>query len=88
MQSLINLQPTKNQSKTPEYYGLIHCLGEAQKKELRRYVNSVFFRDHDAQINAEKDEFKKLNEAKLLEKQESIKQAEEDQAEVKTDSKE
>ncbi len=73
----VNLQPTKNQSKTPEYHGLIHCLGEAQKKELRRYVNSVFFRDHDAQVNAETEEFKKLNEAKLLEKNEALKKAEE-----------
>lgn len=77
----VNLQPTKNQSKTPEYHGLIHCLGEAQKKELRRYVNSVFFRDHDAQVNAETDEFKKLNEAKLLEKKEAAKKAEEAAAE-------
>lgn len=84
----VNLQPTKNQGKTPEYHGLIHCLGEAQKKELRRYVNSVFFRDHDAQVNAETDEFKKLNEAKLHEKQEALKKAEEDAAQDKSDSPE
>jgi uncharacterized protein YqgQ len=69
----INIQPTKNQGKVPEYQGLIHCMGEAEKKELRRYVNAVFFRDHDAQVNAETDEFKKLNEAKLLEKEELLK---------------
>lgn len=84
----VNLQPTKNQSKIPEYHGLIHCLGEAQKKELRRYVNSVFFRDHDAQVNAESDEFKKLNEAKLLEKQEAAKKAQEQAAENSSDSSE
>ncbi len=71
----VNIQPTKNQGKNPEYHGLIHCLGESEKKELRRYVNSVFFRDHDAQVSAETDEFKKLNEAKLQEKQEAIKKA-------------
>jgi hypothetical protein len=74
----VNIQPSKIQGKIPEYHGLIHCLGEVQKKELRRFVNSVFFRDHDAQINAETDEFKKLNEAKLIEKQEIIKKSEEE----------
>ena len=67
----VNVQLTKNQGKVPEYHGLIHCLGEDDKKELRRYVNTVFFRDHDAQVNAEAEEFKKLNEAKLQEKLEN-----------------
>jgi len=74
----INVQPTKNNG---EFHGLIHCLGEVQKKDLRRYVNSVFFRDHDAQIQAEGDEFKKLNEAKLIEKNEAIKKENEALAE-------
>ena len=69
----VTVQPSKNQSKIPEYHGLIHCMGEADKKELRRYVNTIFFRDHDAQVNAETDEFKKLNEAKLQEKLEVLK---------------
>jgi hypothetical protein len=71
----VNIQPSKNQGKNPEYHGLIHCLGESEKKELRRYVNSIFFRDHDAQVNAETEEFKKLNDAKLQEKQEALKKA-------------
>ncbi len=71
----INVQPTKNQGKVPEYQGYIHCLGEGQKKDLRRYVNAVFFRDHDAIVNAEADEFNKLNETKLNEKQEAAKKA-------------
>ena len=73
----VNVQPTKTQGKTPEYLGLIHCIGESDKKELRRYVNSVFFRDHDAQVLAESDEFKKLNENKLKEKLEAIRIAQE-----------
>lgn len=65
----INVQPSKNQNaKVPEYHGLIHSLGEVEKKELRRYVNSVFFRDHDAQVSAEAAEFKRLNDSKLQEK--------------------
>jgi hypothetical protein len=66
--------------KDKEYYGLIHCLGEAQKKELRKYVNSIFFRDHDAKVSSEADEFRKLNEAKLQEKVEQEKKAQEESA--------
>lgn len=64
----INIRPVKTQGKIPEYHGLIHGLGETDKKELRRFVNTIFFRDHDAQLSAESDEFKRLNEAKLQEK--------------------
>lgn len=74
----VNVQPSKNQnSKVPEYHGLIHCLGEVDKKELRRYVNSIFFRDHDAQVSAETEEFKKLNDSKLTEKLNALKALEE-----------
>lgn len=80
----VNLQPTKNQSKVPEYHGLIHSLGETQKKELRRLVNSIFFRDHDAEKNAETEEFKKLNDAKLAEKVEALKKLQEEEEKKKT----
>lgn len=69
VEMFVNIQPVaKPSGKLPEYYGLIHSIGESEKKELRRFVNSVFFRDHDAQVNAEADEFKKLNDLKLQEK--------------------
>lgn len=73
VEMFINVTPLKSQSKVPEYHGLIHCLGEKEKADLRRYVNSVFFRDHDAQVTAETEEFKKLNELKLQEKEEALK---------------
>jgi hypothetical protein len=38
--------------------------------ELRRFVNSVFFREHDEKVQTESEEFKKLNEKKLAERQE------------------
>lgn len=66
--------------KDKEFYGLIHCLGEAQKKELRKYVNSIFFRDHDAKVTSESDEFKKLNETKRLEKVEQEKKSQEEKS--------
>lgn len=49
------------------YYGLIHGIGETGKMELRKYVNSIFFRDLENQKQAEKEEFEKLNQAKLKE---------------------
>ena len=65
----VSIKPNpKPSGKTPEFYGIIHSIGENEKKELRRYVNAIFFRDHDAQLSAETEEFKKLNEKKLQEK--------------------
>lgn len=65
----VHIKPNpKPSGKSPEFYGIIHSIGENEKKELRRYVNSIFFRDHDAQLFAESEEFKKLNEKKLQEK--------------------
>jgi hypothetical protein len=64
----VNVQLLKKDPKGNEYHGLIHCLGELEKKELRKFVNSVFFREHDATLQTQTDEFKKLNEKKLQEK--------------------
>ncbi len=49
------------------YYGLIHGIGEIGKKDLRRYVNSIFFRDLENQKKTDRDEFEKLNQTKLKE---------------------
>jgi hypothetical protein len=65
----VHLTPSpKPSGKMPEYIGYIHCISENDKKELRKFINSVFFRDLDAQKSAESDEFKNLNEQKLQEK--------------------
>lgn len=66
----IHVLPLKSQAKSPMFHGLIHSIGESEKKDLRRYVNSVFFRDHDAQLKAETEEFNRLNVEKLKEKTE------------------
>lgn len=73
----ISIQPSKDSDKSPIYHGIIHCIGEEEKMELRRYVNSVIFREHDAKVTAEVDEFKKLNEIKLQEKEAREKEEEE-----------
>lgn len=72
----LNVRPSKNQGKIPEYCGLIHSIGEEDKKTLRRFVNAIFFRDHDAQLEAERDEFKQLNDKKMQEIQEALLQQE------------
>lgn len=76
----IHIVPLKGPAKVPEYHGLIHAIGEADKMKLRQFVNSIFFRDHDAKINEETEEFKKLNEEKLKEKLERLKEAEEEES--------
>jgi hypothetical protein len=75
----VSLSPNpKPSGKIPEYIGLIHTISEDTKKNLRRYINSVFFRDHDAQVQNELDEFKKLNETKLFERMEAERKAKEE----------
>jgi hypothetical protein len=82
VEMFVNIQPAlKPSGKLPEFYGVIHSMGESEKKELRRYIQSVFFRDHDAQQSAEANEYKKLNELKLQEKiQKAQKEKEEAEA--------
>jgi hypothetical protein len=78
IEMFVNVQPSKGQSKDPEFYGLIHAVGEEEKKQLRRFINTVFFRDHDAQLQAETDEYQKLNVAKKQEKEDAVKKAAEE----------
>jgi hypothetical protein len=73
----LHVLPQKASGKTPEYLGIIHALGEEEKQELRRFINSVFFRQHDAQLSAETEEFKKLNETKLQERLEELRKTQE-----------
>ncbi len=54
-------------SKAPQYYAVINCITETEKKALRRYVNSIFFKDHDAAKLAELENFQSLNQAKWQE---------------------
>ena len=54
-------------SKAPSYYGLINGVGELEKKELRRYVNTLFFKDHDAAKLQELEAFQALNQGKWQE---------------------
>jgi len=64
----VNVQPFKGQNNAAGYQGLIHGIGEHAKMDLRKFVNTIFFRDHDATVLAELEEFKKLNVTKMQEK--------------------
>ena len=84
VEMFVNIQPAaKSSGKTPEFYGVIHSMGETDKKELRRFVNAVFFRDHDAKLVAELDEVNKLKDLKLQEKITKELKAQEDEAKTK-----
>jgi len=53
--------------KAPAYYALINGIGETEKKSLRRFVNGIFFKDHDAAKLAELENFQNLNKGKWQE---------------------
>ena len=67
-------------TKPPMYYALINGVGELEKKSLRRYVNSIFFKDLDAAKAQDLEAFAQLNQAKqqeLLEKEKAEQEAKE-----------
>lgn len=64
------------------YYCLIHGIGESEKQDLRRFINSIFFRDLENQKQAERDEFEKLNQAKLKELQDEMAKKQAEEAEI------
>jgi hypothetical protein len=51
----------KNSRVQCQFYSVIHGIGEVEKKELRRFINSVFFREHEEKKKTEKEEFTNLN---------------------------
>lgn len=55
----------KSPKASSRYYALIHGIGEEEKKELRRFVNSVFFREKEAAKLKEREEVQKLKEKYL-----------------------
>jgi hypothetical protein len=50
--------------KAPAYYALVNGVGEIEKKTLRRFVNSIFFKDLDAAKLTELENFQMLNKGK------------------------
>ncbi len=57
----ITVAPVPEYSKlSSQYYGLIHGIGEGERKELRRFINSVFFRGLESDKAQEKQEVESL----------------------------
>ncbi|MFW5887260.1 MAG: hypothetical protein ACOCUH_00525, partial [Bacteriovoracia bacterium] len=67
------------------FRGLIHGIGEVQKKELRKFINSVFFRDLENQKKQELEEFKNKNEEVLKQRTETEEDEVQDQEEINED---
>jgi hypothetical protein len=60
------------EGKQLQYKGLIHSIGEVEKKELRRYVNEIYTAHKSEEREKEESAFKELNEkvkAEVLEKE-------------------
>jgi hypothetical protein len=73
--------PPKGAKVANSYYGLIHTTGEEEKKKIRQYINSIFFRELEEKKKAEKEEFEKLQASALAKKQsdeEALKKAKEE----------
>ncbi len=65
-----------------DYYGVIHGIGEEEKKELRRHINAVFFREKEAAKAQEKEQVEatkqKFIDAQKAKEEEERKKAEEE----------
>ncbi len=55
------------------YRGLINCTSEEGKKEIRKHVNSIFFRELEAKKSADREEFDKVQKAAVRRKEEMAK---------------
>lgn len=71
-------KPFVKERGTNFYRGLINGISEEDKKELRRYVNEVFFAPLEQQKAKELEDFQSLNELKLQERIEEEKRLEEE----------
>lgn len=87
----VTVVPIPEYSKiTSQYYGIIHGIGEGERKELRRFINSVFFRglDSDKQLAAsERDQLKQkyLNDQVAKKQSQAQSAAEVEESEKKKD---
>lgn len=78
--TIVPRNDNKDISEKNTYKGLIHALGENEKKSLRRFVNSIFFRKLEEEKKKDLGQFKELNEKKAQEMEEQTKTTEETEA--------
>jgi hypothetical protein len=65
-----------------DYYGLIHGVGEDIKQDLRKYINSIFFKEKEEQKKREKEEFEEAKKKYQAEAKAQKDQAENDKAQA------
>ena len=63
-------EPPGKPKTSSRYYAIIHGIGEEEKKILRRYINSVFFREKEAAKAKEREEVQMAKERYLQEQKE------------------
>ncbi len=58
-----------------QYYGIIHGIGTKERQSLRRFINSVFFRDLDLAKAKDEEEVENLKLAYIKKQQDAIEKA-------------
>lgn len=81
-------EPPAQPKAKSSYYGVLHGIGETEKKELRRFINSVFFRAREAAREKEREEVEMLKERYLVEKFDDEDEAESDESAQASEDKE
>lgn len=62
-------KPPRTSRIQSQYYGVLHSINEEDKKELRRYINSVFFRGLDLSKAKDREEMEQIKNDYLKRKQ-------------------
>ena len=53
----VTIKPAPDHTKVDsQFYGIIHGIGETERQELRKFINTIFFRDKQREKEAEADE--------------------------------
>ncbi len=65
----IDDQPFLKEGDMKRYKGLIHSIDEVDKKELRKFVNKIFFSDLDEKRKQEREAFDELNQMRSKSKE-------------------
>lgn len=63
------MPPPNGSSISSQFYGLIHGIGEEEKMELRKYVNSIFFRELNQEKEKDAEEVEMVKQQYLEQKQ-------------------
>ena len=71
-----------------QYYGFIHGIGESERQQLRRYINDIFFREHEQKKAEESQEAEALKQKYIQDKEAEAKSAAEEAERLKKEEEE